>query len=149
MFGSEKSLFFFRKLNFLRLLAGHLRCCRLLGQKYSLDVRQDTTLGNGNAGQQLVQLLVVTNGQLKVTRNDSRLLVIAGSVAGQLENFGGQVLHDGGQVDWGAGTDTFSVVALAQQTVDSADRELQTSSAGPALRLSLNFASFTASRHDY
>ena len=38
----------------------------LLGQEHSLDVRQHTTLGDGHTGQQLVQLLVVADGQLQV-----------------------------------------------------------------------------------
>jgi hypothetical protein len=129
------------------LLAGHLGGGCLLWQKDGLDVWQNTTLCNRNAGQEFVQLLVVTDGELKVTGDDSRLLVIASGVAGQLEHFSGQVLHDGSQVDWGAGSDALGVVTLAQQTVDSADGELKTSTAGSALRLSLNFASFTASRH--
>lgn len=106
------------------LLAGHLGCGSLLWQEHSLDVRQNTTLGDRNAGQKLVQLLVVTDGQLEVTRNDSRLLVVTSGVTGQLEHFSGQVFHDGRQVDRGAGTDSFGVVTLAQQTVNSADGEL-------------------------
>lgn len=106
------------------LLAGHLGGGGLLGQKDGLDVRQNTTLGDRNAGQKLVQLLVVTDGQLQMTRDDSRLLVVASGVTGQLEHLSGQVLHDGCQVDWGAGTDSLGVVALAQQTVNSADGEL-------------------------
>lgn len=129
-----------------RLLA-HLRCRSLLGQKHSLDVGQDTTLGDGHAAEQLVQLLVVADGELQVTRDDSRLLVIAGGVAGQLEHFGGEVLHHRSQVDGRAGSDTFGVVTLAQQTVDSADWKLESSSAGAGLCLSLDLASFTASRH--
>ena len=71
----------------------------LLGQKDGLDVGQDTSLGDGHTAQQLVQLLVVADGQLKVARVDSRLLVVAGSVAGQLEHFSGEVLQNSGQVD--------------------------------------------------
>ena len=37
----------------------------LLGEEHSLDVGEDTTLGNGHSGQELVQLLVVTDGQLQ------------------------------------------------------------------------------------
>lgn len=148
--GSEKSrciLICVKQSSADPLLAGNLRCRRLLGQKDGLDVWQDTTLGDRNAGQEFVQLLVVTDGQLEVTRDYSRLLVVAGGVAGQLENLSGQVLHDGCQVDWRTGTDALGVVTLAEQTVNSADRELKTSTAGPALRLSLNFASLSASRH--
>ena len=114
-----------------RLLAGcsGLRCRRLLWQKDGLDVRQNAALGDRDAGQELVQLLVVTDGQLEVTRDDTRLLVVAGGVAGQLQHFGGQVLHDGGQVDWSAGTDSLGVVALAKQTVDTTDGELESRTA--------------------
>lgn len=120
----------------------------LLGQKNGLDVRQNTTLSDGDTGQQFVQLLVVADGQLKVTWNDSGLLVVTGSVAGQLENFGGQVLHNGSQVDRGSGTDSLGVVSLAEQTVDATDRELESCTAGSALRLSLDFSAFASSRHD-
>lgn len=97
-----------RDLNSLRLLLG------LIGQQDSLDVRQHSSLSDRNSGQQLVQLLVVSDGELKVTRDDPSLLVVSGSVACQLEHFGGQVLHDGRQVYRGAGTDSFRVVALAE-----------------------------------
>ena len=58
----------------------------LLGEKDGLDVGQDTALGDGHAGHQLVQLVVVADGQLHVARVDARLLVVAGGVAGQLED---------------------------------------------------------------
>ena len=100
---------------------------RLLGQKHSLDVGQHTTLGDGHTGQKLVQLLVVADGQLKVTGDDSRLLVVTGGVACQLEHLSGQVFQDGSQVDWCSGSNTLSIVALAQKTVDTSHGELQTS----------------------
>ena len=46
-----------------------------------------------------------------MTRDDARLLVVAGGVAGELEDLGREVLEDGGEVDGRAGTDTLSVVA--------------------------------------
>lgn len=64
-----------------------------------MDVRQDTTLGNCDVTQELVQLLVVTNGELQVTRDDTRLLVVTSGVTSQLENFGSQVLQDSREVD--------------------------------------------------
>ena len=39
----------------------------LLGQQYSLNVRQGTTLGDSDSGQQLIQFFVITDGQLQVT----------------------------------------------------------------------------------
>lgn len=95
-----------------------------------VNVGQDTTLGDGDVTQELVQLLVVSDGELQVTGNDTGLLVVTGSVASQLENLSSEVLEDGGQVDGGTGTDTLGVVALAEQTVDTADGERQTSLGG-------------------
>ena len=120
----------------------------LLGQKNSLDVGEDSTLGDGDSSEQLVQLLVVTDGQLKVTGDDPGLLVVTGSVASQLEDLSCQVLHDGSHVDWGTSSHTGSIVSLAEQTVDTSNWELESSTAGPGLCLSLNLASFAASRHD-
>ena len=110
----------------LGLAAGSLGL-GLLGQKHSLDVGQDTTLGDGHAGQKLVQLLVVADGQLKVTRDDPGLLVVTGSVSCKLEHFGGQVLKNSGQVHGGTGTNTLGIVALAKKTVDTSNGELQSS----------------------
>ena len=62
-------------------------------------------------------------------RNDSGFLIVAGSIAGQLQHLSGEVLHDGSQVDWSTGSDKLGAVALAQQTMDSADWELKTSCA--------------------
>lgn len=66
-----------------------------------MNVWKDTTLGDGNVSQELVQLLIVADGELKVTWNDTGLLVVAGSVSGQLEDLSGEVLKDGSEVDWG------------------------------------------------
>ena len=121
---------------------------RLLRQQNGLDVGQDAALGDRDARQQLVQLLVVADGQLEMTRDDARLLVVAGGVAGQLEHLGGQVLHDGCQVDGRSGTDALGIVTLAQQTVDTTDGELKTGATGSRLCLSLDFASLSTSRHD-
>uniref|UniRef100_A0A2M4C6K5 Putative secreted protein n=1 Tax=Anopheles marajoara TaxID=58244 RepID=A0A2M4C6K5_9DIPT len=120
----------------------------LLGQQHGLDVGQDTALRDGHSRQQLVQLLVVTDGQLQMTRDDTRLLVVSGGVTGQLEYFSGQVLHDGRQIDGSASTDALGVVALPQQTMDTADRELQTSAVGTGLCLSLHLSSLSTARHD-
>ncbi len=46
-----------------------------------------------------VELLVIADCQLQVTRDDTRLLVVTGSVTGELEDLGGEVLEDGCEVD--------------------------------------------------
>ena len=98
----------------------------LLGQKDCLDVGQDTTLGDGDTGEKLVELLVVPYSKLKMTGDNPGFLVVTGSVAGQLEDLSCEVLHDGSQVDWCSGTDSFSVVSFAEESVDSTDGELKT-----------------------
>lgn len=92
-----------------------------------VDVRQHTTLGDGDMSQELVQLLVVSDSELKMTGDDTCLLVVTSSVASQLKNFGGEVLEDSSEVDRGTGTDTLGVVALPQKTVDTTNRERETS----------------------
>ena len=91
-----------------------------------VNVGEDTTLGDGDVAEKLVQLLVVADGELKMTGNDTGLLVVTGSVTGQLEDFGSQVLEDGGKVHGGTSTDTLGVVALAKQTVNTTDGEGET-----------------------
>ena len=120
---------------------------RLLGQEDSLDVGEDSTLGDGDSGQELVQLLVIPDGKLEVTGDDPGLLVVTGSVTGQLEDLSSEVLHDGGQVDGGTSTNTGGIVSLAEETVNTSNGELESGPAGPGLGLSLNLSTFTTSGH--
>ena len=141
----------------------------LLGQKDGLDVGQNTSLGDGDSAQELVQLLVVADGQLQVAGVDSRLLVVAGSVAGQLEHFSGEVFENSGQVDLKSdksqsdqeiervqeetnrcsGSDALSVVALAEHAVQTTDWELESGSRGARLGLAtgLGLSTLSTSRH--
>ena len=91
-----------------------------------MNVGEDTTLGDGNVSEKLVQLLIVPDGELEMTGDDTGLLVVAGSVTGQLENLSSEVLKDGSEVDGGTSTDTLGVVALAEETVDTTDWESET-----------------------
>ena len=56
--------------------------------------------------------------------HNTGFLVITSGVTSQLENLSSQVLEDGSEVDGGTSTDTLSVVALLQETMDTADGEL-------------------------
>lgn len=64
-----------------------------------MDVGQHTTLSNGNMAQKLVQLLIIADGELEVTRDDTSLLVVTGSVASQLEDFSSEVFENSREVD--------------------------------------------------
>jgi hypothetical protein len=103
------------------------RRIKICGGKHTLvNVGQDTTLRNGNVTQKLVQLLIVADGELEMTGDDTRLLVVTGSVTGQLENFSSEVLENGSEIDGSTGTDTLSVIALSKQTMDTTHGESQT-----------------------
>ena len=67
-----------------------------------MDVGQDTALGDGDVAEELVQLLVVADGELEMTRDDTGLLVVARGVAGQLEDFGCEVFKNSCEVDGSA-----------------------------------------------
>jgi len=64
--------------------------CLLLGllrQQDRVNVRQDTARRDRDRTQQLGQFLVVSDGQLDVSRYDSGLFVVSGGVPGEFENF--------------------------------------------------------------
>jgi hypothetical protein len=99
----------------------------MYGKRTLVNVGEDTTLSDGDVTEQLVQLLVVADGELKMAGNDTGLLVVTSGVSSQLEDFSREVLEDGSEVDGSTGTNTLSVVTLAEETVDTTDGERETS----------------------
>jgi len=67
-----------------------------------VDVGEHAALGDGHAAKELVELLVVADGQLDVAGDDAALLVVAGSVAGELKDLG---LGDWRDEGWGGARD--------------------------------------------
>merc|ERR1712203_674533 len=118
---------------------GFLFC--LLWEKDSLDVGEDTSLCDGDSSQEFVQFFVITDGQLQVTGDDSGLFVVTSSVTCQFKNLSGQVFHNGSQVNWGSSSYTFSVVSLAEKTMDTSNWSMKSRTAGSGLCISLNFSS--------
>ena len=99
----------------------------LLGEEDSLDVGEDTTLGNGDSREEFVEFLVITDGELEMTGDDPGLLVVTGSIASELKDLSSEVLHDGSEVHWGTSSYTFGIVSLAEKTVDTSNGELKSS----------------------
>ena len=126
----------------------------LLLQQDLLNVWKDPPGGNRDAAEQLVQLLVIADGQLcqkagdktlvdwssegsvivvtvgreiyrEVTRGDALLLVVSGSVAGQLQEFGRKVFEDGSKVHAGALTDACGKASLLDQPGSAGNWERQ------------------------
>ena len=127
-----------------------LRSLALLDE-LGVDVREHTARSDGDLAQELVQLLVVSDGELNVSRDDSLLLALLGGVSGELEDLGNEVLEDGGQVDRGTRADLAGIATVLQEATDAANRELQTSlsalGAGTTLLGSLSATSLSLSRH--
>ena len=96
-----------------------------------MDVGEDASLRDGDSAEELVQLLIVADGELDVPWDYARPLVVLGGVAGELEQLGGQVLEDGGEVDRRSRTDTLGESPLAEEPRHAADGELQTCPGGP------------------
>ena len=102
----------------------------LLGDEEDVDVGQDTSGSDGGSGQESVQLLVVSDGELDVSGHDSALLVVLSGVASELEDLGGEVLEDGSEVHGGTGTDSLGVSARLEESSDSSNGELESSLSG-------------------
>ena len=56
----------------------------LLWKENGLNIRQDASPGNGDIAKKFVQLLIISDGKLKMARNDSFLFVVMGSVPSEL-----------------------------------------------------------------
>ena len=55
--------------------------CLCLGEQEDVDVGKDTSVSDGGAAEKLVELLVIADSQLDVTRLDGLLLVLVTSIA--------------------------------------------------------------------
>ena len=53
-----------------------------------MDVRENTSGRDRDVSEQFVELLIVTDGELNVTGDDSGTLVVSGGISSQLEDLG-------------------------------------------------------------
>ena len=110
---------------------------RLLGEEDRVDVGEDTARGDGHTAEELVELLVVADGEHQVARRHALLLVVAARVAGELQDLGGHVLDDGRQVDGAARAVALGEAHRAERPADARDREGQARLRRLGLRLLL------------
>ena len=108
----------------------------LLGEEDGVDVRENTSLGDGDVAEELVQLFVVSDGELDVTRSHPGALVVLGGVTSELEKLGGEVLKYRGHVDRSPRADTLGKATLAKVASHAADGELETCLGAPGRGLS-------------
>ena len=93
-----------------------------------MDVGENTTLSDSDTTEKFVQFFVVPDGELEMPWDDSGFFVVPGSVTGELEHLSGEVFKNGGEVDRSASSDSFSVVAFAEESVETTNWELEASS---------------------
>jgi len=87
--------------------------------------------------EELVDLLVVADSELDVAGDDTLTLVVAGSTTGKLEDLSSEVLEDSAKENGRTSTNTLGVVAVTEETVDTANREVEASTHAAALGLGL------------
>lgn len=128
-----------------------------LEQQRAVDVRQYASEGDGGADQG-VQLLVAADGELQVAGRDALDLEVLGGVlwtvlvigwgkwvncvaySCQLEDFGCEVLENGGHVDGGLGADAHLVLGVVlEETLDATAGELENVSAWRSARCANKF----------
>ena len=126
-------------------LQAYLRLGGLLGEKDGVDVGEDTAGRDGDSAKELVELLIVLDGQGDVAGDDAALLVVASGVAGKLEDLGAEVLEDGGEVDAGANSDALGVSSLLQVAANTGHGELESRLGGRANALAGATASLSLS----
>uniref|UniRef100_A0A8C5JBM3 Histone H2A n=1 Tax=Junco hyemalis TaxID=40217 RepID=A0A8C5JBM3_JUNHY len=109
---------------------------------------QHAALRDRHLAQQLVELLVVADGELQVAGDDARLLVVAGRVARQLQDLGRQVLQHGRHVDGSSSAHPLRVVTFPEKPMDTPHGELQPGPGRARLGLGSDLASlFAAAGH--
>ena len=112
----------------------------LLGEKEGLDVGENASVGDGGRSDHLVELLVVSDGELNVTGNDPLLLGLDGGISGELDDLAAKVLEHSSGEDAGTLSDLLGVAALLVHGVDATDGERDVGSGGSADSLCLSFS---------
>ena len=95
-----------------------------------MDVWENTSGGDGGVGHESGELLVVSDGELNVSWDDSALLVVLGGVTCKFEDLSGEVFKNGGKIDWGTGSDSGSSSGCSHESSESTNWELETGSGG-------------------
>ena len=64
-----------------------------------MDVGKYTALSDGDVAKKLVQLLIIADGQLEMTGDNTGFLVVTSGVASQFEDLSSKVLEHSSKVD--------------------------------------------------
>ena len=78
-----------------------------------------------NPSKKLVELLIIADSELDVSRDDALLLVVAGSISCKLEDLSGEVLEDRREVNRCTCSNAGGDLHLLNVSCNTADRELK------------------------
>ena len=92
-----------------------------------MDVGENSSAGNGDSSEKLVELLVVADSKLKVSGHDTGLLVVTSSVSSELQDLSSEVLEDSSKVHGGTSSNTLGDASVLDVTGDTSNGELKTS----------------------
>ena len=96
-------------------------------EEEALDVGEGTASGNGSSGHEFVELVIVADGDLQVTRVDDwcglLLLALLGSLASDLDDLSGDVLEDGSGKDTSSLSDLLGIAASLEHGAGATDWE--------------------------
>jgi len=59
-----------------------------------MNIREDSSTGNGDVTQQLVEFFIVLDGKSNVTRHDAALLVVTSGISSKFENLSTEILEN-------------------------------------------------------
>ena len=71
-----------------------------------MDVWKDSTGGDGGVSHESGKFLVVSNGKLNVSWDNSASLVVSGGITGELKNLSSEVLKHSSKIDWSSSSNS-------------------------------------------
>ena len=91
----------------------------MLAKEEAVDVGEHASVGDGCLSDELVQLVVILDGQLQVARCNCLLLLLLGCVARKLADLTSEILKDGCSEDSSTDTNLRTVATTLVHRVDA------------------------------
>ena len=107
------------------------------------NVWKNTASCHMGVTEEFVELIVISDCELKVAWSDTSLAILLGALARQIKHLKGEVLEDTSHEDTGTESDTLSVSSSSDSAVETADWEDEASSAGVASSALFGLASLS------
>ena len=118
----------------------------LLGwDECNVDVWENTTGSDSCVSHESGKFLVVSNGKLNVSWDNSASLVVSGGITGELKNLSSEVLKHSSKIDWSSSSNSWCVSSLFKISGNSSYWELKSSSCSSGYWSGCGWFSFSSS----